>query len=313
MTLEASADQIYADCEHERINRHQLRLTSHLLSSAQSTNTINTTAEADPVQYVRSRFVDVLGREPDPAAHFYWSDLLIHCFEDSVCQDSAKQALNDYLSSSPAQTFSISGRITDLESAPLAGVTVTLSGSQSVATSTDSSGNYVFTNLPTSGRYVVTPASDDYDFDSATVHHTEWRSDCQLHHQTQDLFGEGNCQKWRQSFAGRGSCRFQDLRLGTMVTDSAGEYSFELQKGGDYVLTPAQGELHLWSSYNLRQRSERQRANRLHRDAQQTFDMPDVLLNPDGVPVAGVCGYVGRICKHTTTTASDGSYSFTES
>jgi Carboxypeptidase regulatory-like domain len=77
-----------------------------------------------------------------------------------------KKALDDYLSSSSAPTFAISGRVTDDKGALLAGVTVTLSSSssQSVTTTTDANGNYVFMNLPTSGEYSVTASKNDSVF-----------------------------------------------------------------------------------------------------------------------------------------------------
>jgi len=169
LTCVAHADHLFADNntgEMIVINSTYGQLDS----SAQKTITINTPAnEGDPVQYVRARFAGALGRQPDPAAHFYWSNLLIHCFEDSACTNTAKQALDVYLSARPAPTFNISGRITDANGAALAGVTVTLSGSQSVTTTTDANGNYVFMNLPTSGEYSITAAKTDYTFKSATV------------------------------------------------------------------------------------------------------------------------------------------------
>src|SRR5215213_7724711 len=169
LTCIADADRLFADADTGEltvINSSYAQLDS----SAHKTTTINTpTDEDDPVQYVRARFADALGREPDAAAHFYWSNLLIHCFNNAVCSDGVKQALDDYLSTSPAAVFATSGRITDDQSAPLAGVMVTLSGSQSVTTTTDANGSYVFTNLPTSGEYLITAAKNDYTFNSATA------------------------------------------------------------------------------------------------------------------------------------------------
>ncbi len=167
LTCVADADHLFADADTGELAVINSTYTQ-LDSFAQKTITINTpTDEEDPVQYVRARFTDALGRDPDPAAHFYWSNLLIHCFNDSACTDGAKQALEDYLSTSPSPTFTISGRITDDKGAPLAGVTVTLSGSQSVTTTTDANGNYVFMNLPTSGEYSITAAKTDYTFRAA--------------------------------------------------------------------------------------------------------------------------------------------------
>src|SRR6185369_11633135 len=159
----ADADHIFAD--HDTGTLTVINSTyAQLDSTAQNTVTINT--EDDPVQYVRARFTDALGREPDAAAHFYWSNRLLQCSNDAACKDDTKKALNDYLSSAPAPTFAISGRVTDDKGAPLAGVNVTLSGpsSQSVSTTTDANGNYVFMNLPTSGEYSVTASKSDSTF-----------------------------------------------------------------------------------------------------------------------------------------------------
>jgi len=169
LTCVADADHLFADADTGElivINSTYAQLDS----VAQKTITIDTaTDEDDPVQYVRARFADALDRAPDPAAHFYWSNLLIHCFNDAACTDGAKQAFADYLSTSPSPTFTMSGHVTDNKSAPLAGVTITLSGSQSVTTTTDENGDYFFTNLPTSGEYQLTAAKNDYTFNSATA------------------------------------------------------------------------------------------------------------------------------------------------
>jgi hypothetical protein len=158
----ADADRIYADSttgELTVINSTYATLDS----SAKKTNTINTaTDDDDPVQYVRKRFAAVLGREPDPAAHFYWSDLLIRCYGDVQCQDGVKEELNNYLADSPSPRFAISGRVVDQRGAPLSGVTIALSGLQSATTTTDSDGQYVFSSLPTSGSYSITPMKAGY-------------------------------------------------------------------------------------------------------------------------------------------------------
>jgi hypothetical protein len=169
LTCEADADHLFADADTGQVTVINSTY-AQLDSSAQKTITINTPAvDDDPVQYVRKRFVDVLKREPDPAAHFYWSNLLINCFNDSACTGGTKKALDNYLATSPAPTFTISGRITDHNGAALAGAIVTLSGSQSVTTTTDANGDYIFSNLPTSGEYLITAAKDGYTFNSAGV------------------------------------------------------------------------------------------------------------------------------------------------
>jgi hypothetical protein len=58
----------------------------------------------------------------------------------------------------------IGGTITDTNGAPLAGTTISLSGSQSRETITDASGNYHFDGVETNGFYTVTPARVNYTF-----------------------------------------------------------------------------------------------------------------------------------------------------
>jgi len=112
-------------------------------------------AAGDPVLYVRQRFAALAGRAPDAAAHFYWSRRILHCGEDASCVADRRRELDAYLASSPRPSFSISGTVTREDGAPLRGLPVTLSGSQSVATVTNGDGRYHFAGLPTSGVYTV--------------------------------------------------------------------------------------------------------------------------------------------------------------
>ena len=308
LKLEADADLIFADARSGELT--VINSTNvHLDSAAQSTITMNTTTEADPVQYVRSRFVAVLGREPDPAAHFYWSDLLIHCLEDSVCQDNARQALNDYLSNSPSQTFTISGHITDQENAPLAGVKVALSGSQSVTTTTDSGGNYLFTNLPTSGDYLITPTSSDYNFESVSFITPNEDQIANFIAKPKTYLVKGTVRSNGLPLPGA-LVALSGYALGSTVTDSAGGYSFELVKGGDYVLTPTKA--------NFTFAPVSTSINAVNEDTQVDFtatlnrhSITGRVLNADGAPVAGVVLTLSGSASSTATTANDGSYSFT--
>ena len=238
LTLEADADHIVADAgtgDLTVVNSTNV----HLVSDAQATNKINTSPEDDPVQYVRSRFVTALGREPEPAAHFYWSDLLVHCFENAACVASGKAALDDYLSKQPATKFAISGHIADKSDVPVAGVKVTLmTGSQSVTATTDANGNYGFSNLPTSGRYVITPAKDGFVFESPSKTVVTPSGD-----QTANFIAD-------HTHIVSGIVRAAGFPLAgvkvavsgstaSAITNSDGAYSLELVAGGNYVLTPS--------------------------------------------------------------------------
>src|SRR4030095_11216825 len=140
-------------------------LYTYLDSESPATRVITTeTPEEDPVQYVRQQFNETLGHDPDAAAHFYWSERLLQCYENVECVNAEHTALSAYLSTAPVAVFSISGRVTNESGAGLAGVSVTLSGSQSVVTQTDQNGVYIFDKLPTSGVYTVTPSRINYTF-----------------------------------------------------------------------------------------------------------------------------------------------------
>jgi hypothetical protein len=63
-----------------------------------------------------------------------------------------------------AAAATISGRVTTSDGAPLAGVSVQLSGSQSATTITSSDGNYRFDKVGIGNFYTVVPAMADYHF-----------------------------------------------------------------------------------------------------------------------------------------------------
>lgn len=60
--------------------------------------------------------------------------------------------------------FSISGKAVDENGNPVSGVDISLEGSSSSFTTTDSNGNYAFTELPADGRYTLTPFKDGLGF-----------------------------------------------------------------------------------------------------------------------------------------------------
>jgi hypothetical protein len=72
---------------------------------------------------------------------------------------------SDFTILSPtAAPATISGRVTTADGAPLAGVTMRLSGARSAKVITDSSGNYSFRNIDTDNFYTVTPSLVNYHF-----------------------------------------------------------------------------------------------------------------------------------------------------
>ena len=68
----------------------------------------------------------------------------------------------------PRTSVNISGRVTDAAGNGVAGVTVTLSGSQSATTQTDASGRYLFGYVSTAGAHSVTPWKEGLSFGPAS-------------------------------------------------------------------------------------------------------------------------------------------------
>jgi hypothetical protein len=157
VVTEKSASRLRANPETARLTVID-SVYQDLASAAQQTIVLNpATPDDDPVRYVRSRFETVLGRAPDAAAHYYWSRKLLDCGADASCVTTQRAALAAYLATNPAATFTITGRATDEATGqPLAGVAVTLSGSQTSSMTTAADGSYGFGRLPTSGVYTVT-------------------------------------------------------------------------------------------------------------------------------------------------------------
>ena len=156
IVTQKSAARIRADYLTQRLTVID-SVYDDLASSAAQTVVLNpATDDDDPVLHVRTRFESALGREPDAAAHYYWSRRLLDCGSDASCLTTQRAALAAYLATNPAATFAITGRAVDDLGQTLAGVPVTLSGSQSATTTTGADGSYRFGRLPTSGSYTVT-------------------------------------------------------------------------------------------------------------------------------------------------------------
>lgn len=209
-------------------------------SEAEVTTVLETAPEDDPVQYVRQQFLSVLGRQPDPAAHFYWSDLLIRCGADIGCGNDKRSELQEYLATTPNANFTLQGTVIDENGAPIPNVAVLLSGSQSTSAVTDSQGNFRFLDLPTSGTYTVAVSREHYSF--ATSSQTVVRPP---HDVVFDFTGLLN----RHAISGRitrpngtpvsGVTVQLDGTATVQTTDANGNYSFSgLAAGQDYTVVP---------------------------------------------------------------------------
>ncbi len=82
--------------------------------------------------------------------------------------DTSEFAAQLLLAAPTAADANISGDITGVDGAGIAGITVSLAGTQTRKTITDAAGNYHFDNVETGGFYTVTPTRVSYSFGPAS-------------------------------------------------------------------------------------------------------------------------------------------------
>ena len=140
------------------------------LESGPVTKVIHTeTPEEDPAQFVRQQYTEILGRDPDAVGHFYWTAKMLACDGAASCVGAEQSALARFLDTSPTEVFSWFGGVVDDDGKPLPDVLMSLTGSQSTAMNTDSSGNFHFDRLATAGEYQITPSKRHYVFQTRSI------------------------------------------------------------------------------------------------------------------------------------------------
>ncbi len=136
--------------------------------------------------------------------------------------------------------YTISGRVTNSQGAGVTGVTMSVSGSLSIATQTDSNGNYSFT-VPAEGTYTVTPSKPFHVFNPASRTFTNISGN-----QNEDFSGEilnfGISGKIIDD-QGAGLLGITVTLTGsqtkTTLTLPDGSYSFLVPATGNYTITPS--------------------------------------------------------------------------
>ncbi|HEX6044074.1 MAG TPA: carboxypeptidase regulatory-like domain-containing protein [Pyrinomonadaceae bacterium] len=236
LTCIDEADRIRTDAQTNRLTVIN-SVFDGLDSLAQTTSVLETEPDEDPVQYVRDQYLSLLGRQPDPAAHFYWSDLLIRCDGNQKCLDAQHAELHDYLNDKPQVEFSYAGTVLDETGTPLSGAQLKLTGSQFATAITDDAGKFQFSNLPTAGVYSVTVNQRHYTF--ATSSQTFERPARDVKVVFRGVLNRHSIKGRVGKFDGTG---FSGVAVqageSTVMTDANGGYSFEnLPAGKDYVVS----------------------------------------------------------------------------
>src|SRR5688572_5659886 len=274
-----------------------------LNSQAQSTQVLTTeNPEDDPVQHVRQQFSSILGREPDAAAHYYWSDLILLCGDDPNCIASRHALLGSYLDNSPNEKFKIEGQVIVDDGAPLAGALVALTGSQTVTTLTDVQGRYTFSNLPTSGDYTVTVSKIHYGFFVPSVNLNTPAND-----QTINFSGliDRHTISGRIADAGGQALPNAAVTLtgsegAATQTDSGGTFVFEgLAAGQTYTITPSNLSYVFTPQMQI---FENLSADQMANFTLVTHSITGRVTKPDGSPIASaVIDLSGGANKSTIT------------
>jgi hypothetical protein len=308
----ASATRLRADSSTSRLTVID-SVYQDLASSAAQTFVINTTQpDQDPVQYVRDRFESALGRAPDAAGHFYWSDKILLCGSNAQCVTSARAALDAYLATSPAENFQITGRVSDENNLPVGGASVALTGSQSASTTTDSAGLYHFSNLPTSGVYTVTVSKSFYNIAAPSKTFTTPAGDS-----TADFVGtfkrftiSGHLTDDAGHALAGASVALTGSQAATATTDANGNYVLTgVGAGGNYTVTPTKAH------YAFTPQSR----GFSNLDGDKAADFAATLLRhkisgrvtkSDGSALAGVSVALTGAQAATATTDSSGNYTF---
>ncbi|HEX8071742.1 MAG TPA: FG-GAP-like repeat-containing protein [Pyrinomonadaceae bacterium] len=213
----------------------------------------------------------------------------------------------------PPQTFNITGRVSDSGSNPLAGVTVSLTGTQTATTTTDAAGNYAFNNLTAGGNYTVTPALTNYTFapPSRTF------PNLSANQIGADFVGTLNTYaiRGRVSDASNNAVSGVTVSLtGTQIasttTDAAGNYSFTgLAAGGSYTVTPSSSCYTFTPpSQTVNNLSANQTAN--FTATLKTYTIGGRVSDALGNAVGGVTVALGGTQTATTTTDANGNYAF---
>jgi hypothetical protein len=310
LTCVLAADKILADAGTQRLV--VMNSIYGTLNSAAPYTRVITTADPsdDPVQYVRQQYQDRLGQQPSLPALFHWADRLLRCEDSATCLTAKRAELAAYLGATPASQFMLSGTITSSNGAPIAGATVTLSGSTAAMTQTDNGGNYSFGPLLTSGEYTVTPSKSLFAFFEQNVTHptsnrvvnfTGFPSPHTISGRITNQYGDG---------VSGAQVALSGSQTRTVTTSATGHYSLSnLIDGGNFTVTVSRANYTFATpSQSVTNLSANQKLDFL--GTLGSYSIGGTIRNSAGSPVSGATITVSGTESHTTTTDASGNYLF---
>ncbi|NLO91196.1 MAG: hypothetical protein GX410_04295 [Elusimicrobia bacterium] len=209
---------------------------------------------------------------------------------------------------SVAATKQVSGTIS-LGGNPMPGVTVSVSGDASASATTDSSGNYSFT-LVSGGSYTLAPAKTNYTFSpvnaSTASLAANWTQNFTASTVTYTV--HGMISHGADSLAGI-TIDISGGYIGSIVTDSHGNFSVSLDAGNTYTLAPSDsGYTFTPVSATTATLSGTWTANFNAGSSGYSFSGT---IKKSGVGLASVAVSLSGSSAASTNTDSNGAYSFT--
>ena len=209
-------------------------------------------------------------------------------------------------------TYTISGHIVDQSNSNLSGVTVTLSGGASATMTTDSSGNYSFTGLACAGSYTVTPSKTNYFFAPANRVFNNLSAN-----QTGDFTATLNTYTISGQVAVNGTAlsgvtiNLSGSATALTTTDAGGRYTFTVNGGGNYTVTPT---LACYTFASASQSFSNLSANQTANFAAtfKTYTLSGHIADTANNSLASVTLTLSGSQAATTTTDAAGNYAFTQ-
>jgi hypothetical protein len=217
----------------------------------------------------------------------------------------------NYSGSSPSHA--ITGRLAESNGNGTSGVQVALVGSQTTTATTDAQGNYSFPNLIEGGNFRVTPTQgSNYVITPQATIVKSLPADSTVNFTTVPLYSISGTVKNSGGAAITGALvSLTGSQTGTTTTDNNGAYSFNgLRADGTYTLTPSRihyGFAPPSSTFNTLPGN--QAASFV--GTLLTHNISGRVIDNVGVGISGVTVNLSGAQASTTTTDSNGNYSFT--
>jgi len=204
-------------------------------------------------------------------------------------------------------TYSISGKVT-AGGAPLSGVTLLLGGTSSKSATTNGAGDFTF-DVVGNGSYTVTPSKAGYTFTPVNAAVTVNGADVT----GQDFTGTTYSISGRVRDAGGAALSGVTLSLSgavskTTTTNASGDYTFTIVGNGSYTVTPSKTG---YTFTPVNRSVAVNGANVTGQDFTGTTYSISGRVTAAGIPLSGVSMSLSGAVSKTTTTDTNGDYTFT--